>query len=708
MGPNFLQPEIKNALKTYATNLTDSAKSGDLELVVGRDDEIRRIIRILSRKTKNNPALVGEPGVGKTAIIEGLAQRIINGNVPDNLANKEIYQLDLTSLIAGASFQGEFERRLKAVIKEIENLKDKIIVFIDEVHLLIGTGKTQGAMDAANILKPMLARGQLRLIGATTLKEYKQYIEKDSALERRLQKVVIEEPDNNSALTILRGWKTRLEVYHGVKIHDSALVASVNLSSRYITNRFLPDKAIDLIDEACATIKTQINSVPEPLEKLNAQIINLEMEKTTLTSEKDQKSKNRLSKIKDLIKTIKVEQEKLHNRWMVEKGKISTLKDLKHELENKKHIQNQYQINAEYEKAAKILYTEIPSIEKQIIVLQTEMENDNNNLIKEDVTEEEVAKVLEQWTGVSVRKLLESDKNRLIHLKDNLAKNIKGQPEALDKISDAILRSSAGIKDPARPIGSFIFLGPTGVGKTESVKALAYELFNSRTQMVRIDMSEYMEKHSVSRLLGSPPGYVGFEEGGQLTEAVRKKPYSIVLFDEIEKAHSDVLNILLQILDDGFITDSQGIKVNFKNTIIVMTSNIGSNLFLENKKAEGLKLFKHSFRPELINRIDEIIVFNCIDKKISEAITKKLCDDLVDRIAKEKSIYLKFSPRAISKIVDLSFDPQYGARPIKRYIQSDIESAIAKKIINNEIIENERYEISFTNNKINIRKRKLN
>ncbi len=708
MGPNFGQLKIENALKTYATNLTAIAKVGDLEVVVGRDDEIRRIIRILSRKTKNNPTLVGEPGVGKTAIVEGLAQRIVNGNVPDNLINKEIYQLDLTNLVAGASFQGEFERRLKAVIKEIENLKDKIIVFIDEVHLLVGTGKTQGAMDAANILKPMLARGQLRLIGATTTKEYKQYIEKDSALERRLQKVIVEEPDIKSALTILRGWKTRLEVFHGVKIHDSALVASINLSNRYITNRFLPDKAIDLIDEACATIKTQINSVPEPLEKLNAEIVNLEMEKTTLTGEKDQKSKNRLSDIKELIRTVKIKQERLYQRWVVEKAKITKLKDLKHELENKKHLQNQHQIKAEYEQAAKILYTEIPTIEKEINNLQTEMENEHNNLIKEDVTEEEVANVLEQWTGISVNKLLESDKNRLIHLEENLAKTIKGQPEALKKISDAILRSNTGIKDPARPIGSFIFLGPTGVGKTESVKALAYELFNSRTQMVRIDMSEYMEKHSVSRLIGSPPGYIGFEEGGQLTEAVRKKPYSIVLFDEIEKAHSDVLNLLLQILDDGFLTDNQGIKVNFKNTIIVMTSNIGSTLFLENKKVEGLKLFKNTLRPELINRIDEIVVFNHIDKKISAEITNKLCNDLINRIAKEKAIYLKFTPSAIEKIVALSYDPQYGARPIKRYIQSNIESAIARKIISNKIVENQHYEISIIRNKIVINKRKLN
>lgn len=702
--------ESKDPLKDFGRNLTDEAARNKLDPIIGRDEEIRRVIRILSRKTKNNPILVGEPGVGKTAIAEGLAQKIVEGDVPENLKDKEIIELDVPSLIAGASYQGQFEKRLKDVMKKIKESNGNVIVFIDEIHTLVGMGKNspQGGMDAAQIIKPMLARGEMRLIGATTLDEHRKYIESDAAFERRLQQVFVGEPSNEESITILRGIKERFENYHKVKISDGALVQAVKLSSRYIQDRFLPDKAIDLVDEAAAGIQTQMNSKPEDLEKKENKLAMLEMEKAALSKEKDEKSKSRLFEINSEIQKISASVEELKDKWESEKSLVRDISELREKLEFNKLQQTRYQADGDFEKASVLLYKEIPILEKKIKDLQEKANKSENSLIKETVTENDIADVVSRWTGIPVNKLLQDQKDKLLSLEKHLALRVKGQSQALNIISDAILRSRANINDPNRPIGSFIFMGPTGVGKTEVARSLAAELFDSEKNMVRIDMSEYMEEHSVARLIGSPPGYVGFDAGGQLTEAVRKKPYTIVLFDEIEKAHPKVLDVLLQILDDGHITDGKGKEVNFKNTIICLTTNIGSLDILEGKKPEDVKKMLHKYlRPEFLNRIDEVIPFNSLDKKAVAQITRNELNKLINRL-NERDIQISFNDEIINKIAKESYDPAYGARPIKRYIQKQIESDLAKKILAGEISENELYECVLDKDKITYKTKRMN
>lgn len=677
----FNNNEEENILEKYGRNITERAKEGKMDPVIGRDEEIRNITRVLSRKTKNNPVLIGEPGVGKTAIVEGLAERIVKGDVPNSLKNKTIWELDMASLIAGAKYRGEFEERLKKVLNEVKKSEGEIIMFIDEIHTIVGAGNSEGGMDTSNILKPMLARGEIKVIGATTLNEYRKYIEKDGALERRFQKVKVSEPSIIDTITILRGLKERFEIHHGVTIQDRTLVTAANLSNRYITDRYLPDKAIDLIDEACATIRVQLDSVPEELDNLEREIMRLEVEREALKKEKDDISKKRVLSLDETLTNLKSEEHDLKEKWNSEKEIIDKIKDKKEELEKAKFSLSKAENEYDLETAARLKHGTIPELEKELSELRAKTKN---QLISDVVTPDDIAAVISRWTNVPISKLVSSEREKLLLLEDNLKKRVKGQDEAIKLVSDAILKSRSGIKDPNRPIGSFMFLGPTGVGKTEVARSLAYELFDDEKHMVRIDMSEYMEKFSVSRLIGSPPGYVGYDEGGELTEAVRRNPYSIVLFDEIEKAHPEVLNLLLQILDDGRLTDSNGRTVDFKNTIIIMTSNLGSNYVLEGNKEKVLDEVRNYFRPEFINRIDEIIIFNELQKSTIREILDKIITQIEDRL-KESNISIVLTDRAKSYLVDTGYDVAYGARPLKRVVNRTIEVLLAKKLINNEI-----------------------
>ena len=690
MNMNF-EDENVNVLEKYGRDITQSAKEGKIDPVIGRDEEIRSITRILSRKTKNNPVLIGEAGVGKTAIVEGLATRIVSGDVPNNLKDKTIWELDLASLVAGAKYRGEFEERLKKVIDEVKKSEGNIIMFIDEIHMIVGNN-AEGAMDVGNILKPALARSEIHCIGATTLNEYRKYIEKDSALERRFQKVMINPPTVSDTITILRGLKNKFELYHGVNIKDRALVAAATLSDRYITDRFLPDKAIDLIDEACATIKVQMNSVPEKLDTLTREIMQLEIEKQALKKEKDEISLNRLEEINKSITTMKEEENALRIKWENEKNINTKIKNKKEELDRARFKLSTYENNYDLENAAKYAHGIIPNLEKELSLLQLENTSD---ILSDTVDEEDIAKIISKWTNIPISKLVGSERDKLLSLEDNLKKRVLGQDNACKLVSEAIIRARSGIKDPTKPIGSFIFLGPTGVGKTEIAKALAYELFDDEKHMIRFDMSEYMESHSVAKLIGAPPGYVGYDEAGALTEKVRRNPYSIILFDEIEKAHKDVLNIFLQILDDGRITDNHGKLIDFKNTIIIMTSNIGSDLILDGKMQEVKDELKHYFKPEFLNRIDEIITFNYLTKDIIRGIIVKSIKEIEERLV---NIKINITDKAIDNIIDNSYDVNYGARVVKRYIQRNIETMLANNIIKGTINPNTTITIDVEDN----------
>ncbi len=692
-----------DVLKKYGTDLVERARSKKLDPVIGRDDEIRNVIRILSRKTKNNPVLIGEPGVGKTAIAEGLAQRIVNQDVPNSLKDKTIFSLDMGALIAGAKFRGEFEERLKAVLNEVKKSEGKIILFIDELHTIVGAGKSDGAMDAGNLLKPMLARGELHCIGATTLNEYRQYIEKDPALERRFQPVMVNEPTVEDTIAILRGLKERYELYHGVKIQDQAIIAAATLSNRYISDRFLPDKAIDLVDEACALIRTEIDSMPMELDVIQRKIIQHEIEEAALKKESDKISQEHLKEIQKELAEMRDEFNTLKAKWDNEKNAINKVQKLREELDNVNIEIEKAERSYDLNKAAELKYGRLPQIQKQLEEEEKIAEESNkNSLLRDKVTEEEIAKIIERWTGIPTAKLMEGEKEKLVNLEDILHERVIGQNEAVTKVSEAIMRSRAGIQNPQRPIGSFLFLGPTGVGKTELAKALAETLFDDEKNIIRIDMTEYMEKFSVSRLIGAPPGYVGYEEGGQLTEAVRRKPYSVVLFDEVEKAHPDVFNILLQVLDDGRITDSQGRTVDFKNTIIILTSNLGSNYLLEGidengdikeeAKEQVNDLLKHSFRPEFLNRLDEIVFYKPLTKNDITFIIDLIIKDLNSRLA-DKQLSCELTDKAKSYIIESAYDPIYGARPLKRFIQRYIETLIAKKIIRDDVAPETKFTI---------------
>jgi ATP-dependent Clp protease ATP-binding subunit ClpB len=691
MGPDGMEDysQDEHVLDKFGRNINEAVKGGKIDPVIGRDEEIRKVIQILARKTKNNVILIGEPGVGKTAIIEGLAERIVKDDVPTTLKDKEIYELDMGALVAGAKYRGEFEERLKAVLNKIKSSNGNIILFIDEIHLIVGAGRADGALDASNMLKPLLARGEIDCIGATTLNEYREYIEKDRALERRFQPVLIGEPTVEDTISILRGLKERYESYHGVKITDGALVAAATLSNRYITNRFLPDKAIDLVDEACAGIKVEIESMPTELDEVNRKIRQLEIEKVALQKEKDESSQKRLLSLQNELETAEKKMGQLTKEWEVEKNEISEVKDLKGKLEKAKFDLGVAFSHGEYEKASELQYKVIPDYEKRLSTLELESKAEER-LVDEVVDEEAIAKIVAKMTGIPVSRIEKGDREKVLDLKDTLAKRVIGQDQAITLVSNAILRQRAGIKNPNRPIGSFLFLGPTGVGKTEVARALAEALFDNENNIIRIDMSEYMEKYSVSRLIGAAPGYVGYEEGGQLTEKVRRNPYSVVLFDEVEKADPEVLNLLLQILDDGRLTDSQGRLVDFKNTIIIMTSNLGSEDILEGHRERVEPLLHHAFKPEFLNRIDEIVYFNPLSKDVQYQIVEKMLGELNDRLL-EQFYSFEFSNKLKQWILDSAYSPDYGARPIRRFIQDQVETAVANAIVKGEVNTTDKY-----------------
>ena len=692
--------ENENVLEKYGRNINEAVKAGKIDPVIGRDEEIRSITRVLSRRTKNNPVLIGEPGVGKTAIVEGLALRIERGDVPASLKNKTIWELDMASLVAGAKYRGEFEERLKKVLNEIKKSEGSIIMFIDEIHMIVGTGNTEGAMDTSNILKPMLARGEIHVIGATTLNEYRKYIEKDGALERRFQKIIVKEPSVEDTITILRGLKEKFEIHHGVTIHDKALVAAATLSNRYITDRYLPDKAIDLVDEACATIRVQMDSVPNALDSLTRKIMRLEIERQAIKKEKDQLSLKRKEEIDKELGELKAKEKEYKEAWEEEKSLNDKIQSKKKEIEKARFELEQAENKYDLEKAAKLQHGTIPKLEKELEELKNK---DKMKLLSDNVTEEDIAGVISKMTNIPLSKLVSSEKEKLLNLENSMKKRVMGQDEALHLVSEAIIKSRSGIKDPNRPIGSFIFLGPTGVGKTEVARTLAYELFDDEKHMVRIDMSEYMEKFSASRLIGSPPGYVGYEEGGQLTEAVRRNPYSIVLFDEIEKAHPEVLNLLLQILDDGRITDSNGRTVDFKNTIIIMTSNLGSEYILDGDTSKVMDEVRSHFRPEFINRVDEIIVFKPLTKDVIYQILDKIISDIENRLSMN-DIHIKLTDKAKDYLVDAGYDVNYGARPLKREVSKTVESLLAHELVKCTIKYGETVTFDVKDNQLVIKK----
>ena len=688
--------ENESVLEKYGRNINEEVKKRKIDPVIGRDEEIRSITKVLSRKTKNNPVLIGEPGVGKTAIVEGLAQRIVKGDVPSTLKDKTIWELNMASLIAGAKYRGEFEERLKKVLDEIKKSEGNIIMFIDEIHMIVGTGAIEGAMDTGNILKPMLARGEIHVIGATTLNEYRKYIEKDGALERRFQKIIVHEPTLEDTITILRGLKERFEIHHGVTIQDKALVAAATLSNRYITDRYLPDKALDLVDEACATIRVQMDSVPTNLDELTRKIMRLEIEREAIKKEKDELSLRRKDEIDKELYDLKLQEQDLRSAWEKEKNLNENIKNKKQEISKAKFDLETAENRYDLETAARLRHGTIPRLEKELEELNSQ---EKSRILSDVVTSDDIANVISKWTNIPIAKLISSEKEKLLHLEENLGKRVKGQKEALRLVSEAIIRSRSGIKDPNRPIGSFIFLGPTGVGKTEVAKALAYELFDDEKHMIRIDMSEYMEKYSVSRLVGAAPGYVGYEEGGQLTEAVRRNPYSIVLFDEIEKAHPDVLNLLLQILDDGRLTDSNGRTVDFKNTIIIMTSNVGSEYILNNEPEKVEQELHKYFKPEFINRVDEVIMFNKLTKEVLSSILDKLIKEIEIRL-KDLNLTITLTPAARNYFVENGYDEYYGARPLKRLVSRELETVLAKQLIENTVKPNAKLEVDYQNDKI--------
>ena len=693
MYNNYQEEQDENVLEKYGRDITEAAKRGKIDPVIGRDEEIRSITRVLSRKTKNNPVLIGEPGVGKTAIVEGLALRIIKGDVPASLKNKTIWELDMAALVAGAKYRGEFEERLKKVLNEVKKSEGDIIMFIDEIHMIVGTGRTEGAMDTSNILKPMLARGEIHVIGATTLNEYRQYIEKDGALERRFQKIKVSEPTVEDTITILRGLKERFEIHHGVTIQDKALISAATLSNRYITDRYLPDKAIDLVDEACATIRVQMDSVPENLDNLTHKIMRLQIEREAIKKEKDEISKKRREEIDAEVEKLQAKEKELTEAWNKEKNLNVDIKKKKAEIEEAKFELEKAENKYDLERAAILRHGEIPRLEKELEDLNN---TEKNKILSDTVTSDDIAEVISRWTNIPISKLVSSEKEKLLALEDNMKKRVMGQDKAIKLVSDAILKSRAGIKDPNRPIASFMFLGPTGVGKTEIARTLAYELFDDETHMIRIDMSEYMEKFSVSRLIGSPPGYVGYEEGGQLTEAVRRNPYSIVLFDEIEKAHPEVLNLLLQVLDDGRITDSNGRTVDFKNTIIIMTSNLGSEHILNGDASKVMDDVRNYFRPEFINRIDEIIVFDPLSKEAINSILDKILTEIEGRLS-DVHIKIAISDKARHQLIEDGYDVNYGARPLKRLVSRTIETLLARMIIEGKVKPKDTVFVAYKN-----------